>query len=86
MKGDLDFIPIDAHYNKNSATNILAFYCLNALPNAYMCFYGSKEDVFRLKYYDGREVSFPNNGEGLYYIDAPTKGSRSPQFLQTVKD
>ena len=51
-----------------------------------MFFDGSKEDVFHLKYYDGRKVLFPNNGEGLYYIDAPIQGSKSPQFLQTVRD
>ena len=43
MKGDLDFIPIDAHYNKDSAAIILAFHRLDALPNAYMFFDGSKE-------------------------------------------
>ena len=85
MKGNLDFIPIYAHYNKDSAANILAFHRLNAIPNAYMFYDGSKEDVFHLKYYDGREILFPNDGNGLYYVDAPTK-EKVLQFLQTVKD
>ena len=68
-KGKLDFIKLEAFYNEDSVANILPFHELNAFPDAHMYYDGSKEDVFKLIYDDGRILYFVNDGNSLYKHD-----------------
>ena len=88
-KGKLDFLDIESHYNPKSSANILAFHKLNKIPGAHMYYNGAIEDVFELRYKNGRKIRFPNDGNGLYFYQCIRKEKASQkvaQYLQTVEE